>query len=229
MQYGAGYSIDSGKGMEVHITRHIDKDEYEKITKSIEYIAFHRRLKEIYLLVKFNAEQYLEFMRSLTTKAIRIPDRSDNNLVREGNRLLVNYLSSTSMFIDYGKRNLGDAVGTTAKDEFVKMTHNFYDNFVSYRFMALMRHYATHYGFPLHSYRESLINSSGIFATKSILLKFNGWKHARPDIEKMEESIALEPHIEFMNSCIKRLYDYCIYQIHPGIIDTLRAYPLLIG
>lgn len=99
------------------------------------------------------------------------------------NRLVINYLSALSMFIDYGERHDKKHFCKARMQRFTEKTSEFYDSHISYRFMAMMRQYAVHYDFPLGHISESLTETNGIFAIKETLLKFSGWKHARKDIK----------------------------------------------
>lgn len=85
-----------------------------------------------------------------------------------------------------------------------------------------MRNYAVHYSFPIHLYIRSLISPSGLFADRSTLLRFDGWKHAKADIQKMSEIIRIEPHVISMQQYVKELYNYCLFVFSRKLVDVIE-------
>lgn len=222
MHYGFGYSQKSDHNRnEIIITKHISKEEYEKHYKNMEFCRHYNHLKEIYSLVEDNGKSFLKYMEFVSNNS-ETKRKKEECIVLEGNRLLINYLTSIGMFIDYGKKEMGKALGKNAKNEFLKRTNELYDKYISYRFIVLMRNYAVHYSFPLHTYTKSLNNPSGLFANKKTLLKFKEWKHARVDIEKMPDNIKIEPHVIHMQKYIKELFDHCLYVFSGKLIDVIE-------
>lgn len=222
MIYGLGYtqkSIDNRN--EFIITKHISKEDFDKHNKNMEFCRYYSHLKEVYLLIESNVKSLLEYMDLVNdnekTKSIK-----DEQVVLEENRLLINYLTSLGIFIDYGKKEMGEALGKSASEQFLKKTNELYDNHISYRFLVLMRNYAVHYSFPLHIYIKSLVSPSGLFADRNILLRFSGWKHAKADIQKMPETIKIEPHVINMQKYIRELFNYCLFMFSSKLVDVIQ-------
>jgi len=219
LQFGFGYREYINGKHQLTIIEHFTKAEYDKHIKNIEFMRYYVRLKQIFTLVESNSDSFLQYMDSVkkgNTKS------NNESVVLEGNRLLINYLTSAGMFIDYGEKELGKALGKKYRIDFQKETSHLYDSIISYRFMDLMRNYAVHYGFPLHIYLRSLKAPSGLFSEKSALLQFKKWKHVKSDIEKMSDNIRLEPHVESMQMCIKHLFEKCIYDFSAKLVEVIE-------
>lgn len=219
MIYAIGYRefIKEGQHQFI-IEKHISKEEYEKHMTMLSEVKKINSMTNVYQLFQRNGNEFLAYASQIKEHL-----KSDKDQIHlEANRLLINYLSSLSMFIDYGERYNKKHFGKQKLKEFESKTHDFYDNHVSYRFMALMRNYALHYGFPLSKIKKSILEPSGIFASKQTLLGFKSWKHAREDIEKMPESILIDPHVEISMIFIKHLYESYIYDMTPTVIKGLE-------
>jgi len=222
MHYGFGYSQKAkNNDKEIIITKHISKEEYDKHNKDMEFCRYYSHLKEIYSLVNDNANKYLQYME-LVSNITKTEKMNDQHIGLEGNRLLINYLTSMGMFIDYGEKEIGKALGKNAREEFQKKTNELYNKYISYRFIVLMRNYAVHFSFPLQTYIRSLVNPSGLFANKSTLLKFKKWKHAKADIEKMPENIKVETHVIQMQECIAELFNHCLFVFSSKLISVIE-------
>ncbi len=128
MQYGFGYSIKSEQNKnEVIITKHISKEEYDKHRRNMEFCRYYSHLKEIYTLVLDNGKSFLQFME-LISDNVKAAEIDDQNIGLEGNRLLINYLTSIGMFVDYGEKEIRKALGKNARNEFQKKPTNYMIN-----------------------------------------------------------------------------------------------------
>jgi hypothetical protein len=93
--YGIGY-VESGIGEhEAVIKKNIEKEEYERYQKGLGAISHYKRMKEIYSLVTRNGNEFLSFSSSLR--------KGNGKIEGLAERLLINYLTSFGMFIDYGE------------------------------------------------------------------------------------------------------------------------------
>ena len=201
------------------IKKHITKDEYDRHQLILGESSKINAMENVYKLLIRNGTEYLTY----SSRIKEYLKRDDGNTVfLEANRLIINYLSSLSMFIDYGERHNKQHFGKLRMEQFRKKASAFYDGHVSYRFMAMMRKYALHYSFPLGHIQRSIISDSGIFASKETLLKFSGWKHARQDIEKMPSLINIDPHVEISMMFIENLYQGFIYDMAPSLIKGIE-------
>jgi hypothetical protein len=220
MIYAIGYrEIIKERQNHFTIKKHITKEEYENHITMLGEAKKINAMTNVFRLFERNGNEYLTYVAHIDE---HLKSSGADRVYLEANRLLINYLSSLSMFIDYGERYSKKHFGKQKMEEFQSKTHDFYDNHVSYRFMALMRNYALHYGFPLSVIKESLLGRTGIFASKQTLLGFSGWKHVRKDIEKMPELILIDPHVEISMMFIKHLYESYIYDMAPTVIKGIE-------
>lgn len=219
MIYSIGYrDFTIQQGHKFIINKNITKEEYDNHISMIGEIKKLTSMKNIYNLMDRNGKEFLGY-----TSEIKKYLPVDNDLICfEANRLLINYLSSLSMFIDYGEKYNKKFFGKGKMKEFEEKTHYFYENHVSYRFMALMRNYALHYKFPLSIIQKNITGQNGIFASRELLLQFKAWKHAEEDIKKMPDLILLNPHVEISMMFIEHLYQDYIYDIAPVILESIE-------
>lgn len=204
------------------IKEHITKEEYDTHLKELSEAKKMDALTNVFNLFESNGREFLNYSASITEQIKKQKEIDEDQVHLEANRLLINYLSSLSMFIDYGEKYNKKHFGKQKLKEFEATTHQFYDNHVSYRFMAIMRNYALHYGFPLTTVTKHINGPSGIFSSKEQLLQFKSWKHVKADIEKMPTLISLDIHVKISMMFIKHLYESYVYDIAPTILKGLE-------
>ncbi|ATY29078.1 hypothetical protein AB0857_06005 [Bacillus velezensis] len=223
MIHAIGYREKTSPGNHTFvIDSHISQKDYNNHTMNLNEVKKLKTMTAVYELLLKNKEEYSSFSVKLkkeleTKKTIQELEA----LHLEINRLLINYLSSLQMFVDYGEKHNKEHFGKDKMKEFQQNTHYFYDNHVSYRFMVLMRNYAVHYGFPLHKIIQSE-KKNGVFSLKDTLLNFKGWKHVKGDLNRMPELIDLDPHVNISMLFIKNLYENYIYDMAPTIIKSVE-------
>lgn len=220
MFYGYGYREFIKKGEhKLTIKKHITKKEYDNHTTRLSEINKLNAMTNVYNLLDRNGKEFLTYSTKIKEQ---LEKYNEDSIGLEANRLLINYLSSLSMFIDYGEKYNKKYFDKEKLKEFQKNTNEFYDGHVSYRFMVLMRNYALHYGFPLSIIKQSISGLNGIFASKEALLQFKAWKHVKEDIEKMPNLISLDIHVEISMMFIKHLYDNYVYDIAPVVLKGIE-------
>lgn len=225
MKYAIGKrDYHSGQGHKFIIEKDITKEEYDNHINMLSEAQKINAMENVHKLLVRNGNEFITYTLNLKESQ----SINEELVYIEANRLLINYLSSLSMFIDYGERYHSKHFGKSKMKEFQGKTSFLYDSHVSYRFMALMRNYALHYGFPLSEIQQSISKPQGIFASKETLLKFKGWKHAEADIKKMQDSISLEPHVEISMMFIKSLYESYVYDIAPLVLKGIEYLDSLI-
>lgn len=219
MKYAIGKrDYNTAQGHKFIIEKDITKDEYENHVTRLSEAQKINSMENVHNLLIRNGNEYLKYS-SLLKGSHSIDEQS---IYIEANRLIINYLSSLSMFIDYGERYHSKYFGKAKMKEFQAKSSFLYDSHVSYRFMALMRNYALHYGFPLTEIQQSIEKPRGIFASKETLLKFKGWKHAEEDIKEMKDLISLDQHVEISRMFIKSLYDSYVYNVAPLVLKGIE-------
>ncbi|WP_437831458.1 hypothetical protein ACQRXC_07930 [Niallia taxi] len=223
MIYAIGYrEYTQEKGHTFNIQNHITKEEYDTHLAELSEAKKMEALTNVFNLFDRNGNEFLKYSVKIKEQISIDKDIDNDQIYLESNRLLINYLSSLSMFIDYGEKYNKKHFGKQKLKEFESKTHDFYDNHVSYRFMAIMRNYALHYGFPLSNITKHINGPTGIFASKENLLEFKSWKHVREDIEKMPNLISLDIHVEISMLFIQHLYESYVYDIAPTVLKGIE-------
>ncbi|OHY73379.1 hypothetical protein [Priestia aryabhattai] len=179
----------------------LDEINYKEIDTLLTYqkpAKEYKHLKNLYKMAIKNGNELLSFLEAVYSNDLLIQHMSGEDIHLEGNRLVANYCSFITMFIDQSKKVLS-RTGKDKLSEFEKTCNELYDreNF-EYRFFVLLRNYTMHYDFPFSRYHEDLKGKSLEFE-KSRLLNFTKWKHVKKDFEKMDENIDIRPFITPMN------------------------------
>jgi hypothetical protein len=100
-------------------------------------------------------------------------DARGRDLARQINRRLLNYLSSTRLFLDYSESRLKRTYGKTSDEVvvFKELCKMIFDTDFSYRFAYKLRNYTQHFGLPITRAErtgklESSPDSASIFTTR---------------------------------------------------------------
>lgn len=228
MRYSIGYLKFGQNGEhDLSIEEEMPKKAYDDFIHFKDESNKLNAMTNMYKLLERNGNEYLEYSSNI--QDILKTATSEEDIGFEANRLLINYLSSLGMFIDYGEKHNKKHFGKEKMKEFTQKTHAFYDQHISYRFIALLRNYALHYAFPLTNIIKSENRKSGIFASKEKLLQFKSWKHAKEDIEKMPNDISLEIHVKISMLFVKSLYDSYVYDVAPQVIKGIEYFDKLLS
>ncbi|MFF2889246.1 hypothetical protein [Paenibacillus sp. NPDC057967] len=210
------YALEHGQ--QIIIQKHITKEEYDSHNTSLGEAHKINAMDNVNNLLIRNGNEFLLY----SSKAKDYLEGDEKVVYLEANRLLINYLAAVSMFIDYGEKYNSKYFGKERMKKFQEKTSIFYDSHVSYRFIALMRNYALHYGFPLSVIHQSESGPNGIFASRETLMKFKAWKHVAEDIRNMSELISLDIHVEISMMFIKQLYQDYVYEIAPTVLKGIE-------
>lgn len=179
----------------------LDEIDHKEIDTLLSYqkpAKEYKHLKNLYKMAVKNGNELLSFLEAVYSNDLLIQHMSGEDIHLEGNRLVANYCSFITMFIDQSKKVLSRK-GKDKLSEFEKTCSELYDqvNF-EYRFFVLLRNYTMHYDFPFSRYHQDFKGKSLEFQ-KSRLLNFPKWKHVKKDFEKMEENIDIRSFITPMN------------------------------
>ena len=160
-----------------------------------------------------------ENMRKLKLNGVS-PERS----VMLANSAILNYAASIKTFIDMETRLLKEYSSDKNVDVFNEMCHKFYDEHMEYRFWVNFRNYIIHCEFPYSVYTESIENGLEIICTKEHLLKFKNWKHAKDDIQNMNEQVDLHLLVDNMSAMIYALYIDFVGYFAETILKGIKIY-----
>lgn len=231
VQYGV-----SKQGKEMRILGALSTSEMRVIESLKEQL---HRFNGIESLFKMALENYLELTRFLEKeeKEEGAGIEKFKNIGFQTNRILINYLSSTKMFIEHTEMNIKRYYGfESANFKTWKIaTNNEYDNHVEYRFLYQLRNYTQHIGLPIGSVSRSLITNdreSAIrinFHRDSLLEANFNWKKVRDDIANMPGKFSIFPIINKYNGCMARLYQAALKAIVVDLMEAVDKYMILLN
>ncbi|WP_147275721.1 hypothetical protein [Adhaeribacter pallidiroseus] len=108
----------------------------------------------VFKYLQLNINEYSEFLRELSNVPVTNIDIkiiTDNVLIMEANRIVLNLLSSFKFFLDNAQTFLKRKYGKNSKivNDFIDLTKQHYDASFAYRFLSKLRNYSLHLGFPI--------------------------------------------------------------------------------
>lgn len=172
-----------------------------------------------YSLYEICAANYAEFNKYYTSLREKrgVNLQSAHEILIEGNRLLLNFLSSFRTFIDHQESDL-KKISTADEnwlEHFKQQAATLYDNTFSYRFLWNLRNYVQHCGLPVGGFAVRPIKdnngeekpySSMYFSRDSLLSEREVWKKiVREELAQQPEEIDIGEHIDTLWDCIGEL------------------------
>lgn len=208
--------------------------DFEIINKCFSELANYNGLKTLF---QMSIDNYSDLIRFLEHEVVGL--ENIRYVGHHTNRFLINYLSSTKMFIEHTEKKIDKIYGEDS-EEFIrwkKATAEEYDKHFSYRFLYQLRNYTQHYGLPLGSISSSLVETNGVESQftkvsfrKEILLNtsFN-WKKVKTDIENRPEEFSVVETVNEYNRCMSRLYQVALLIIGEKVISAIQDYAELLA
>lgn len=188
----------------------------------------------LHTLFRMTLENYLDLSRFLDTQENTENINDLNEVSRYTNRFLINYLSSSKMFIEHTEMNIKKLFGDKSFEykTWKSVTSQEYDTYFSYRFLYQLRNFTQHYGFPVGTITSHLTNKKGqetkvinIFFNKFSLLRSNfNWKKVRTDLENMPSDFSVFKIINEFNGCLARLYQLALGIICKELVLAIPKY-----
>ena len=147
-----------------------------------------------------------------------IYDEIKNSIINDSQhtlyRLIREFLSNFSSFIDYWEKRLSRDFGKKSKqfEDFRNTTHLMYDNVFAYRFVCIFRNYIEHYEIPqiLNSKKLDSENNntySLLLSCEKLLDNSFDWKHVRNDLKNIKYEIDLLRIFPITIKSIQRIND----------------------
>ncbi|YBV93562.1 hypothetical protein M1D53_28960 (plasmid) [Bacillus sp. PK9-021] len=184
--------------LSLYVLDEIDQKEIDLLLSYQKPAKEYKHLKNLYKMAVTNGNELLSFLESIYSNHVSIQHMNGEEIHLEGNRLVANYCSFISMFIDQSKKVLSKK-GKVKLEDFETCYKELYDGeSFEYRFFVLLRNYTMHYDFPFSRYHEDR-NGKSLEFEKSRLLNYPKWKHVKKDFEKLNEHIDIRPFITPMN------------------------------
>lgn len=206
------------------IKNEITEEELNLLNSAFEFCGIYNCITQIKNIVIENGEAYKRFMSTENMSKLKLNGVSPERSVMLANTAILNYATSLKTYIDMETRLIKEKSSEDNLDKFNTMCHTFYDNHMEYRFWVNFRNYIVHCEFPYMIYNESVENGIRIICTKEHLLKFKNWKHAKDDIDKMDEQIELHLLVDNMSAMIYALYINFVGFFAEKIVNGIKNY-----
>ncbi len=215
-------SFKNGKGeSRFEKIRTITEEEYENIDKALKEQDDIEQNEKIFKIISGNYTSILKFYleekkRLKNTRTITWLYAGKVSL--ELGRLLLNYLASIKLFLEFNKTNF-EKKSPECFEEFERIRREAYDNTFGFRFLSKLRDYVQHCGLPILSVGIEVTNPAEIdhkavrsefevSINKEGLLKasFNWTSKIRKEIEAGPENVDLISVLKGTESEINRIY-----------------------
>lgn len=208
--------VDANKERECVGIRELSDEEVSQLQLALSLVG---AFNSSYLLYEICAANYKEFKRyhNSLQKKRGFNVQSGHEILLEGNRLLLNFLSSFRTFIDHQESDLKkiSATGVNWLEHFEQQAATLYDSNFSYRFLWNLRNYVQHCGLPVGGFSiRPMIDSDGkekphsllYFNRDSLLNKSGVWKKiVREELAQQPEEMDIAEHIDILWDCIIEL------------------------
>lgn len=173
-----------------------------------------------------NGNELKHFLYLLRNNHDSIQGLSDMTVIEEGNRLLLNFLSSFGTFLDITNRKISKSLGKEIQKKFDQDDKQLYDKYFHYRFLKRLRNFTIHYDSPFTAYRAFLndkdTKSINIFLDRDHLLEYDGWSKVKKEIKKLDKEIDIYPMIDTLVININILYFQFLYYFSKDLISALN-------
>jgi hypothetical protein len=207
------------KDKTIEVVKVLTNDESELITNHIISVSsLHERVFQIMQVVKIYDE-------------IKVSLSNDSNYAL--NRLIREFFSNFSSFIDYWEKRLSHDFGNKSQQylDFENTTHAMYDNVFPYRFACMFRNYMEHYEMPYISFSKKLDNNNNVIdslllSCQKLLDNSFNWKHVRTDLQNLKHEIDLLILFPIIIKSIERINDISLsfYDIE----ETLKSCKIIL-
>lgn len=192
------------KNKSLEVTKVLTDENYNLINYHIDcIISLHEKILQLMFVVKIFDE--------IETSLINNSRNSQHRLLRE-------FLSNFSSFIDYWEKRINKDFGKNSDQakKFKESSHYMYDNVYAYRFTCGLRNYIEHYEIPKIKIESRFDNENKIAHSLTLncqdLLNSNfKWKNkVREDLQKIETEIDLLKAFLLAIKSIERINDVAL-------------------
>lgn len=207
--------------LHLEIIRDITQEEIDLFYEKQKPVYLYIHTKNLHSIAIANANSLVTFLNNVFSNDSSVDKMKGKDIYLESNRLLANYCSSISMFIDQAIKMLSKK-DEEKKNCFKQQDRKLYDDKFEYRFFKMLRHYILHYGLPFTRYYKSIYRGYGLVLARNHLLEYNGWKHVRNDLEQMDEEIDIRPYVKPMNVNLTIMLLKFLYLLSKEIVEALE-------
>ncbi len=187
----------------------------------------------IFDLFQMNLDNYQDLIQHIESVELNY-QQLDENTARNLNRFLVNYLSSTKMFLEHTEAKVKSTFGKESK-EFISWkttTAQEYDTYFAYRFLYQLRNFTQHIGLAIATLNLSASSDSlgkkqklELFFSKNQLLDNSfDWKKIYDDLVSQPEKFSVLEILLQYNQCMDRVYNHALELLIVPEIENLITY-----
>lgn len=215
--------------------KEITSDTFNSIVNDIKVVNEYNKHFLNYIYFQQNLLEFDEYCKTL--KNIHVTTIDLNKIVTtndyiNANRIVFNMLTSYKFFIDSTDRHIKRRFGKESEEikRFGILTHKFFDDYFSYRFLGKLRDYTVHSGFPINLIPfnaiadyinpERMVGSMRLVVVREEILKEKSYLKAMvtKDISEMTEDIDVIPLIYELGQLIFKIEKY-IYSLHQVYLE----------
>jgi hypothetical protein len=208
--------VDANEERECIDIRELSDEEVTQLQLALSLVGAFNGSYSLYEICAANYGEFKRYHNSLQEKT-GFNVQSGHEILMEGNRLLLNFLSSFRTFIDHQEGDLKriSATGVNWLEHFKQQAAALYDSHFSYRFLWNLRNYIQHCGLPVGGFSiRPMTDSNGeekphsflYFDRDSLLNKSKVWKKiVREELAQQPEEIDVAEHTDILWGCIIEL------------------------
>ncbi len=218
------YQIGNFENNELSGERYLTTQEYEKFTRSHTFILNCKQIISLYNIIVRNFNELIDYDDKLNEILLRgdypVIQNETKNIHIDINRLLLNYMSSVRLYVDYLKTQFSRNESLKPMlDDYRLILAKCYDNSFPYRFFYKLRNYAQHIDLPIETISLKMKRISKgkytysipiYFDTVSLLEKYKEWHIVKKDLENGPENLnvydILQEHFVSVNYINNEVY-----------------------
>lgn len=208
--------VDANEERECIGIRELSDEEVAQLQLALSLVGAFNGSYSLYEMCAANYEEFKRYHNSLQEKT-GFNVQSGHEILLEGNRLLLNFLSSFRAFIDHQESDLKgiSTTGVNWLEHFKQQAATLYDSNFSYRFLWHLRNYVQHCGLPVGGFSiQTMKDINGeekpysllYFDRDSLLNRSGVWKKVvREGLAQQPEEMDIAEHIDIFWDCIVEL------------------------
>lgn len=206
----------------IRSVRDLTKEEYKEYELSKQKLLQFSYDQQLFQIVRSNQKDFETMMSRCLTDYVADPSMNwvrMDEMVKEANRLILNYLCSVRVFLDHSELKLKRRHGKTSEQvtRFKETCSKSYDGELSYRFVYQLRNYVQHCGMPVGHLSLGSKFADGVsgkieyhlelqFDRDQLLDQYDSWgKELEDEMQKLPAMFDIKPHLATMTRCIESI------------------------
>ena len=231
------YQIGNFENNKLIGERYLTINEYNEFKKSHSFILNCRQIIHLYNILVRNYNEIIDFDSDLNIILLNADYSTINNKSKnvhiEINRLLLNYLSSFRLYVDYlqTKFSRSESLKPMVND-YKNIVAECFDSSFAYRFLYKLRNYTQHIDLPIEtvSLKTKRISKGNYsysipiyFERDSLLEKYKEWGIVKNDLEKMSKYFDLYEIMDEHFYSMKYIYSH-VYSLIKGAASPYTTF-----